>query len=275
MGPLIFLGGRLGIDKALEALEAYPAFSTAVSYSAIGLALIAGVMLLAMLYSQLPNTYVFYRSALTGAALAVPLWLAGRWGFGLYVSRVAGKSVYGALGLIPLFLMWLNLSWWIFLFGTQLAHSVSHLGRLHRAGRAERLILGSWDFLAAILAIARRQQVGDAPVNLDDIADSLGLRGDDAERLLTQLCETQLICRVADERKRLYVLVKPAETLSVTDVLQLGGQGPAAAIGDKDIIQRVAGVRRLAEGGISSVTIAQVVRNEQQAGGRNENDQLR
>ncbi len=42
-----------------------------------------------------------------GAAVAVPLWLLAEWGFSLYVLSLVGKgSIYGTLGLIPLFLIW-------------------------------------------------------------------------------------------------------------------------------------------------------------------------
>ncbi len=76
----------------------------------------------AFLYYAVPNTRVARRAALAGgvfAAMAVAgmqklfeLYLAGS---GLF------KSIYGALAAIPIFLIWLHLSWAIVLFGGLLA----------------------------------------------------------------------------------------------------------------------------------------------------------
>ena len=46
-----------------------------------------------------------------GVAIGRPLqFIIGQW------------SLYGALGLVPLFLMWLNISWMIFFLGAKIAH---------------------------------------------------------------------------------------------------------------------------------------------------------
>ena len=74
-----------------------------------------GIVLLALLYKFMPNTRVSFSSALTAALVAVLLWVAAKWAFSLYIQAVVGKrSLYGALGLLPLFFLWLNFSWLIF-----------------------------------------------------------------------------------------------------------------------------------------------------------------
>jgi len=81
-------------------------------------------------YKFLPNTAVPYRTALVGAVAALPLWMVARWGFGLYIGHAAKANVYGALGLLPVFLFWMNLSWFIFLFGAEFAYTAANLDRL-------------------------------------------------------------------------------------------------------------------------------------------------
>ncbi len=272
LGPLIVVGCSIGLGRVAEAAQSLPAFSTVIAAAWWTAAFLLGVGVVAILYSQLPNTDVLLRSALTGAIITVPLWLIGHWGFNQYVQRVAGKSIYGAMGLVPLFLMWLNLFWWVFLFGAQLAHSVSHLGRLSRADRPGRLNLGPWDYLGGILAVARWQEFEDGPIRLDDIADALSMRGEDAERLVWQLCEVGLICRIADQRRKVYVLVRPADRISIKEVLSLGGQKTSGAQGDLDIAQKVEGVRNLVDSGVENMTIGQIIRYPQQTAEREENE---
>ena len=82
-------------------------------------------VLLALLYKLLPNTLVRWRPALIGALVAATLWHVSKWGFGLYVSRALPYlKLYGAIGLIPLFLFWLYLNWLIVLFGMELAFTL-------------------------------------------------------------------------------------------------------------------------------------------------------
>ena len=45
------------------------------------------------------------------------------------VSRLNG--VYGALAAIPLFLMWVNFSWQIIIYGEQLCYGLQHVDRYH------------------------------------------------------------------------------------------------------------------------------------------------
>jgi len=100
--------------------------------------ILVGIVLLTALYVLMPNTKVPVRSALGGAVVALPLWLLAKWGFGVYVRELVGTdNLYGSLGLLPLFLLWLNLSWYLFLFGGQIAHTAANLGEMTFAGRGE------------------------------------------------------------------------------------------------------------------------------------------
>lgn len=61
------------------------------------------------------------RRVLPGAALAVLLWLAISWGFGLYVSTLAKYAVfYGSLAAVAVLLVWLWLSSLAILVGAEL-----------------------------------------------------------------------------------------------------------------------------------------------------------
>ncbi len=274
LGPLLIVGCSVGLERVAAMAQSLPAFATAISTVKWAAAFLFGVMVVAILYSQLPNTEVLWRSALTGAVITVLLWLVGQWGFTQYIQMVASKSIYGALGLVPLFLMWLNLFWWVFLFGAQLAHSVSHLGRLSREDRPERINLGPWDYLGCLLAVARWQASQASSIRQDDIADALNMRGQDAERLIRQLCDAGLICRIADERKKVYVLVRPANRISIKDVLCLGEKKLTGAQGDRDIAEKVAGVRNLVDSGVENITIDQIIQSQLQPSESDANEEL-
>ena len=79
-------------------------------------------LLVFLLYKLIPDTRVNWKSALLGSFIAAVLWEAGKWGFGIYIRRALAHSWYGSLALIPLFMLWIYLTWCAILLGLQSAY---------------------------------------------------------------------------------------------------------------------------------------------------------
>ncbi len=189
--------------------------------------ILVGILVVAAVYALLPTTRVSYRAALAGAVIAVPVWLIAKWGFGLYLTRfVRTGNLYGALGLLPLFLIWLNLSWWVFLFGAQLAHTASNLGVMRTMEERRRRPVRPADLLAAAVAVAGPYENGHGPVDVETAAAALGLSKERAQRLLDRLVARDVLCRVKSRgRADAYSPVRPADRTTLTQVLGLDAQG--------------------------------------------------
>jgi membrane protein len=71
-----------------------------------------------MLYITLPNRRVLWRDALAGGFIAALAFEATKHGFAFYITHFPTyKLVYGAFATIPIFLMWIYLSWVVVLLG--------------------------------------------------------------------------------------------------------------------------------------------------------------
>ncbi len=82
----------------------------------------------AVLYVIVPNCKVKIRHATAGAAIATLMFEFAKHGFTIYITHFPTYTlVYGALAIIPIFLLWLYLSWLIVLFGGFFAHSLRRL----------------------------------------------------------------------------------------------------------------------------------------------------
>lgn len=80
----------------------------------------------AFLYYAVPNTQVARRAALAGGLFAALAVTGMQKLFEIYLATSGlFKSIYGALAAIPIFLVWLHLSWAIVLFGGLLAASLN------------------------------------------------------------------------------------------------------------------------------------------------------
>lgn len=81
---------------------------------------------LLLLYILVPNRRVAVRHAVVGAVLGACLFEFAKWGFGQYVSNVPTyQQLYGALAVVPIFLVWIFLSWVIVLLGASITASLS------------------------------------------------------------------------------------------------------------------------------------------------------
>src|SRR5690606_5390189 len=118
LGPLLLLVSLYVAGQIVEWARPIPVVGSLLVFAGRFTALGASWILLLVLYTLMPNTNVAVKPAVIGSFVGAVLWEIGKWGFGLYVSRALPYSaLYGSLGLIPLFLFWVYITWVVVLFG--------------------------------------------------------------------------------------------------------------------------------------------------------------
>ena len=263
LGPILLSVVTYLADSASTVASASPTLSWLWGALIWSAPVLVGVGLLAGLYKLMPNTRVRFRAAVGGALVAVPLWLVAKWAFMLYVTKLTG-SLYGALGLLPLFLVWVNMSWWIFLFGAQLAYTAANLRRLQADEDSQREVLTAWDLLSAALSVAMHYHDDDGPRALADIAADIRLTERSTRSLLDRLTAGGVLAAVeADAPGSAFVPARPLERIKVADLLDLSfppESAPGAARSENLRIQAgVVTVCRRAAAGLGDLTMADVL----------------
>lgn len=147
LGPLL-IGASLTASSYLwslsaDAIEQQPAIVRGVLDYAP--ALISGFAY-AALYVFVPNRTVAWRDALTGGFVAAILAEVLRRLFGIFVSSGTTGSVYGAFAALPLFLIWMFLSWYVLLFGAAITATLPRL----RATRFSDELRAGNQFITAV-----------------------------------------------------------------------------------------------------------------------------
>ncbi|MBN2751124.1 MAG: YihY family inner membrane protein, partial [Rhodospirillaceae bacterium] len=120
LGPLLF-GVSSSLSSGLFALHRTLAggiFGDVFVWAFLLTPMVFSCAAFTLLYAAVPNRPVAWRDALIGGVVAAVLFASLRFGFARFVaSGNTYRTLYGALAVIPLFLLSMYLSWAVILFG--------------------------------------------------------------------------------------------------------------------------------------------------------------
>ncbi|MCF8480343.1 MAG: YihY family inner membrane protein [Rhodospirillum sp.] len=179
---------------------------------------------MSLLYILVPNRPVRVRHAVLGGLVATVLSAGLRQGFLLYVtSGQSYETLYGALAVLPIFLIWMYLSWVVVLLG---AVTAANLPNWHAIRRLERegadvagLRLGL--ALATLVMLARAHEAG-GPVTRRDLLREVAASDTRLGQVLRSLREAGLVA--IDESGGLLPARDP-RAMTLSTVIQALGHG--------------------------------------------------
>jgi membrane protein len=192
---------------------------------ALGFQLLPVVVLcvtFAAFYMLMPNTKVHWRAALVGGFVGGILFHANNMIGVLYVSRVVSNSkIYGSLGLVPVFMIGLYLSWLILLFGAQVAYAFQNRAIYVEEKQVENINQRGREFIALRLMtiVGQRFLQGEPPCTVVEMAEGIGV----PTRLIQQIMQTLATARLAVETagsEPAFLPARPMETITCHDILE-------------------------------------------------------
>lgn len=117
LGPLL-MGASLTMSAYVTSLSVFTGQVASIGSVLVPILLMASAFLL--LYLVMPNVRVSLMHALVGALIASILFEGTKRGFQAYLKNFANyEVVYGALAALPIFLIWIYLSWVVALIGAE------------------------------------------------------------------------------------------------------------------------------------------------------------
>jgi len=178
----------------------------------------------AMLFWLIPATKVQFRSAMLGAAVTTIFFELIRFGFGAYAgSLFAGRLnlIYGALGLVILFFVVVELLWIVILIGAEVSHVHQHLEGILRAEAQQIEEREEWDLYFAIrlmIELSRRFMLGESYPAAARLARAVRATDEQAERVLGALERAELVQRLDDEGEY-YLPAQDPDVIFLRDVV--------------------------------------------------------
>lgn len=170
LGP-IFLGTSLLITSYLKSL---PLVSDVVQqdsqWIALGLPMLMEFIAFTLMFFVIPNRRILFKHAVAAAAITAILFELAKSGFGIFVEYFSTyQIIFGALATIPLFLIWVYLSWSIILFGAEICHGLFSFAMVKQEEQKHPFI----QLVQILLLLAKKQQQGKAIIE-----EQLGDHGD-------------------------------------------------------------------------------------------------
>lgn len=219
LGPLL-IGASVVVSSYLLSL---PGISEAAS-SGAGRTLLALTPMLASLlafsltYALVPNRRVPLRHALLGGLLAAALFELAKFGFGFYVTNFPTyQAIYGAVATVPIFLVWVYMSWLVVLLGAEFTHCLGIYRWGEGLSRGRRRSLADAVRILTLLDAAQRR---DRTLSCRRLAQALPHWTEYAtDALLNDLHELRLVYRTDEGR---WVLARGLTEIRLFDLIRSG-----------------------------------------------------
>lgn len=213
LGPLV-LGASLSASSYLLSVsqgwvrQVPEVIRTTVDYARVAFSGLA----LAALYVVVPARKVLWRDALIGGASAAIFGAAMKSLMSWYVRGGTVATVYGAFAALPLFLLWIYLSWFAVLFGAAITATLPRLRMTRFADEARagnRFVTAV--ALVRLLLLARIEGRDQGKLTLEDLAVAVRTYPEESETLLLELERLQYAGRL-EGQGRWVLTCDPAST---------------------------------------------------------------
>lgn len=215
LGPLS-LGAALGISSYLTSMALVTDTVEMLGGMRLWLALLPWLFMtlaLTLLYVVVPNCYVPVRQGLIGGFVAAGLFELAKGGFTLFIKMSPSyEVVYGAFAAVPLFLLWLFISWNIVLGGAELVRVLVVFGEY-------RSSLPRLQSLLRLLEILWRRQQQGRVLRVQEVRRVLKLAGASHwEEFRNLLMDLRLMRRTEDGE---FVLSRDLGSLTLTELVDM------------------------------------------------------
>ncbi len=179
-------------------------------------------LLFVFFYVIIPNKKIDVKAAIVGALIAGTIFQLAQMGYLKFQVGVSSyNGIYGSFAALPLFLIWLQASWSILLYGAQIAFAWESTTFLETDGDYENLSLRQQKLvvLKIVLLCVKRFAHGSYPATDIEIAKELNLPLRLIKILLEKLLESHLLFKVMSSPNPGYSPAMDIESLSIMDVI--------------------------------------------------------
>ena len=173
-------------------------------------------LLFTFMYMIMPNTKVkFGRAFIAGMVAGTIFQLIQIYYIDLQFAFSRYNAVYGSFAALPLFLIWLQFSWLVFLFGAEISSALSNIQSHGYKVEYEFLSNSKRRMLSLLILkkITTQFEKGETAPGIKHLSDELKIPGRYIEKITRDLMKSRLINEVIEDGKKVNGF-QPAKDIS-------------------------------------------------------------
>jgi membrane protein len=176
------------------------------------------------IYVVLPNTRVKFKSAMMAGIVAAVAFDVLQWAYiAFQVGAVKYDAVYGSFAALPLFLIWMQYSWYIVLFGAELSFANQNVDHYELESEIKNISTRYKRVISLLLAnlVVHNFIAGKPALTAEQIAERLDVPIRLARIIISDFTETEILSEVKTEKEKeiAYQPALPENKLSVKYIL--------------------------------------------------------
>lgn len=223
---LIVVSGGLTIfmSTMIKSMEGFVVLAPILKFLVRTIPFVLTWFMFTALYIFIPNTKVKFKHALISGIIAGTTYQAFQF---LYISGQISvtkyNAIYGSFAAIPMFLLWLQISWTICLFGAELTYAGQNIKNFNFEKDTKNISRRYRDFLSILIMslICKRFENGDTPYTAEEISSEHKIPIRLTHHILDLLQEINLIHELVADTKSDNILYLPSMDINKLHVAVL------------------------------------------------------
>lgn len=222
MPILIIISGGLSIfmSTLVSKIEGYALLAPMMKFGISLIPYVLSWLMFTALYVFMPNTSVKLLYALIAGLIAGSLFQAFQF---LYISGQVWVSrynaIYGSFAALPLFLLWLQVSWTICILGAQLTHIMQNFKRYDNYKEVNNASYEYRNYLAVVLMsmICKQYAEGnDKPYSARQLSNKCHIPIQLTQMVLNELMEAELLIMNAPDKSQEEIYLPASGCVDIT-----------------------------------------------------------
>lgn len=180
--------------------------------------------LFTIIYILMPNTKVNFKAGLMAGIIAGTIFQIVQWAYiSFQVGAAKYNAIYGSFAALPLFLMWVQISWWVVLFGAELAFANQNVNTYEYEPDAKNVSPAFKKLLTLQIAhlLVKNFAAGDIPLTDTEISSRLKMPIRLVHSILYDLVQSRVISetRTNEDQKFGYQPARDINSLTIKYVV--------------------------------------------------------
>ena len=182
-------------------------------------------LLLTTIFMVMPNTKVNFKSAFVAGVISGTIFVFVQW---IYIYFQVGVSnynaIYGSFAALPLFLVWMQMSWLIVLFGAEISFAVQNVEKYEFESDSHNLSTFSWRVLTLMITnlIIKRFSNGEKALMASELSKSLEIPIRMVRDIVYRLVDSNIVSEINTiyEKEKAYQPAQDINNLTISYVLK-------------------------------------------------------